>query len=150
MSESRFAVVGADGAFRVVKQMPPPDQVRRAGPCFLVASRESGAAGLADFRVLARLPGAVRPPTVLEQSVLITEGLTPVAPGLLDAGELSQATAFELWLGKRHLATLPVSPVPVAAFTAEGGYKPPGEFAWTGTADEELQERLARLMGLGG
>ena len=48
----------------------------------------------------------------------------------------------------RVLGVLPLSPVPTATFTAEGGYKPPPEFAWSPAAEDELSERLARLMGL--
>jgi hypothetical protein len=45
------------------------------------------------------------------------------------------------------LGVLPLSPVPTATFTAEGGYKPPPEFTWSASAEDELSERLARLMG---
>jgi hypothetical protein len=37
-------------------------------------------------------------------------------------------------------------PVPTANFTAEGGFKAPTGFAWTPTADEELSERLSKLL----
>ena len=73
---------------------------------------------------------------------------TPVAPGLIPFEDLKHASAFELRVGGRVLGVLPLSPVPTATFTAEGGYKPPPDFSWNATADDELSERLARLMGL--
>lgn len=145
--DTRFGIVTADGQFRVVRQMPP-ENVARAGPCFFVASREPGMAGLADFEVGVQVPGADRAPGVLEQTVLVTDGPTPVAPGLLPVADLKHVSAFELRVRGRVLGVLPLSPVPSATFTAEGGYKPPPEFTWSAAAEDELSERLARLMGV--
>ena len=61
--------------------------------------------------------------------------------------ELKHASAFELRVKGRVLGVLPLSPVPTATFTAEGGYKPPPEFTWSAAAEDELSDRLARLMG---
>ena len=144
--DTRFGVVTTNGDFRVVRQMPA-DDVERAGPCFFVASREPGMAGFADFEIGVQMPGVDRPPTVLEQTVLITDGPTPVAPGLLPMSELKYASAFELRVKGRVLGVLPLSPVPAATFTAEGGFKPAPEFSWSAAAEDELSERLARLMG---
>lgn len=146
VSDTRFGVVTTSGEFRVVRQMPA-DGVAKAGPCFFVASREPGMAGLAEFEIGVQVPGVDRSPSVLEQSVLITDGPTPVAPGLLPMSELKHASAFELRVKGRVLGVLPLSPVPTATFTAEGGYKPPPEFTWSASAEDELSERLARLMG---
>jgi hypothetical protein len=41
---------------------------------------------------------------------------------------------------------LSLCPVPTANFTAEGGFNSPTDFAWTVTADEELRERLSKLL----
>jgi hypothetical protein len=144
--DTRFGLVTNDGQFRVVRQMPT-DGVAKAGPCFIVASREPGMAGVAEFEIGVQVPGVDRSPTVLEQSVLITDGPTPVAPGLIPMSELKHASAFELRVKGRVLGVLPLSPVPSATFTAEGGYKAPPEFAWSAAAEDELSERLARLMG---
>jgi len=146
VSDTRFGVVTTDGDFRVTRQMPA-EGVARAGPCFFVASREPGMAGLAEFEIGVQVPGVDRSPTVLEQTVLITDGPTPVAPGLIPMSELKHASAFELRVKGRVLGVLPLSPVPTATFTAEGGYKPPPEFTWSAAAEDELSERLARLMG---
>lgn len=145
--DTRFGVVTPEGDFRVVRQMPA-EPVARAGPVFFVSSHEPGMAGLADFEIGVQVPGVDQTPTVLTQTVLITDGPTPVAPGLIPSESLKQASAFELRVGGRVLGVLPLSPVPTATFTAEGGYKPPPDFGWSATADDELSERLARLMGM--
>jgi hypothetical protein len=144
--DTRFGLVTPDGEFRVVRQMPA-EGAAKAGPVFFVASREPGLGGLAEFEIGVQMPGVDRAPSVLEQSVLITDGPTPVAPGLLPMTELKHASAFELRVKGRVLGVLPLSPVPSATFTAEGGYKPPPEFTWSAAAEDELSDRLARLMG---
>ena len=146
VSDTRFGIITTDGEFRVVRQMPT-EGVAKAGPCFFVASREPGMAGLAEFEIGVQIPGSEGSPTVFEQTVLITDGPTPVAAGMLPMSELKHASAFELRLKGRVLGVLPLSPVPAATFTAEGGFKPPPEFSWSATAEDELSERLARLMG---
>ena len=104
-------------------------------------------AGLCGLRVTAQVPGAIQPPLLLEHQILVTDGPTMVAPGTLEAAELAQVTGFELTVAKgRPLGTLPLCPAPSAAFNAEGGFKPPPEYTWTPAADEELLERLSRLL----
>ena len=45
------------------------------------------------------------------------------------------------------LGLLALSPVPAATFTSEGSFKPPaGDFLWTSAADDELTERLNKLI----
>jgi hypothetical protein len=44
---------------------------------------------------------------------------------------------------------LPLTPVPTASFTSEGGFRPVEDFAWSSAADEQLNERLGRLLGGG-
>ena len=103
-------------------------------------------AGTVRFQVTALVPGAVRAPLLLEQDVLLGDGPTPVLPGTLDAADLAQLTAFELSAAGRRLGELPLCSVPAAGFTAEGGFSPPAEFAWGAAAEEEIKERLSRLM----
>jgi hypothetical protein len=70
-----------------------------------------------------------------------------VAPGTLEVGDLGGVSAFDLRHGSHSLGLLALSPVPTAAFTSEGGFKGPvGDFLWTPAADEELSERLNRLV----
>jgi hypothetical protein len=146
VSEAQFVVQPIKGKVNVYRQMPPLEQIARAGPRFLVSSSEMGMAGLCKLQVRVQVAGAVQPPLVLEQDVLITDGPTEVLPGTLDAADLTQVTSFELQLKGNVLGTLSTSPIPVASFTGEGGFKAPVDFAWSAAADEELSERLARLL----
>ena len=116
------------------------------GPCFLVSSSEPGMAGLCPVRVAAQVPGAVQPPLLQEQEVLITDGPTMVAPGTLDVADLAQVSGFELSVRGRTLGVLSLCPAPTATFTSEGGFKPPHDFTWTAAAEEEMTERLNRLL----
>jgi hypothetical protein len=145
IADTRFVVQPVKGRVRVTGQLPPLGELTRAGPCFLVASREPGMAGLCPFQVRVQVAGAVQPPLLLDQEVLITDGPTLVAPGTVDAADLAQISGFELRLKGHALGVLSTSPIPVASFTAEGGFKPSAEFSWTPAADEELNERLNRL-----
>ena len=103
-------------------------------------------AGLCPLRVTAQVPGAVQPPVLLEQDVLVTDGPTMVVPGTLDPGDLEQVSGFDLTLKGRSLCLLPLCPAPAAAFNAEGGFKAPPDYSWSLAADEELNERLSRLL----
>jgi hypothetical protein len=143
----RFAVAGKDGVVRLVRQPPAPGTADRAGPCFAVAGAEPGAVGLCRLEVLAVTPGAGPPRRLAEREVLVTDAPTGFAPELLGAAELARVGGFELRLGGRVLGAASLSPVPPAALTAEGGFKPPPDFTWTAAAEEELQDRLRRLGG---
>jgi hypothetical protein len=147
ISDTRF-VVQAPGSkeVRLIRQVPPLDQSSRVGPCFLVSSREPGMAGVCKLQVAAQVPGAVQPPLLLEQEVLITDGPTMVAPGTLDAADLAQVSGFELTLRGQSLGVLSLCPAPTASFTSEGGFKPPHDFTWSAAAEEEMTERLNRLL----
>lgn len=68
-----------------------------------------------------------------------------VAPGTLDATDLAQVSGFELSLRGQTLGVLSMCPAPTATFTSEGGFKAPHEFTWSAAAEEEMNERLARL-----
>jgi len=146
VSDTRFVVETRTGS-HLSRQAPPHGEAQRVGPAFLIASREAGMAGLCDLRVVAQVAGAVAPPLLQEKTLLITDGPTLFAPGTLDAGELEQLISFELRLGKLLLGLLPLHPVPEATFNSEGGFKPPPAFAWSPLADDELTERLGKLMG---
>ena len=146
LSDTRFVVQPAGGPPRLARQAPTLDGSSRVGPCFLVSSSEPGMAGLCPVRVAAQVPGAVQPPLLQEQEVLVTDGPTMVAPGTLEAGDLAQVSGFEASVKGRTLGVLSLCPAPTAAFTSEGGFKPPHEFTWTAAADEEMTERLNRLL----
>ena len=103
-------------------------------------------AGLCGLRVEAQVSGAGRSPLLWEQEILLTDGPTVVAPGTLEPAEREQVHAFELTHAGRPLSLLPLQPAPSARFTSEGGFKPPPAFTWTSAADEELDQRLSRLL----
>lgn len=144
ISDTRF-VIQTDKGVRLSRQAPPPE-TGRIGPCFLVSSGEPGVAGLCNLQVTAQVPGTLRPPLWLEQEVLVTDGPTPVAPGTLDAADLAQVSGFELSAKGRSLGVLSLCPAPAAAFNSEGGFKAPGEYTWSLAAEEEMTDRLNRLM----
>jgi hypothetical protein len=147
ISDTRFVVQARGGGpVRLVRQVPPLETASRAGPCFLVSSGEPGMAGQCRLQVTAQVPGAVQPPLLLEQDVLITDGPTAVAPGTLDAADLAQVTGFELSVRGRSLGVLSLCPAPTASFTSEGSFKPPHDFTWSAAAEEEMTERLNRLL----
>jgi hypothetical protein len=146
ISDTRFIVQSASRSVRLTRQVPPLEKGCRIGPCFLVASGEPGMAGQCRLQIAAQVPGAVQPPLLLEQEVLITDGPTMVAPGTLEAGDLSQVTGFELTINGKGLGVLSMCPAPTASFNSEGGFKPPHDFTWSAAAEEEMNERLNRLL----
>ncbi len=146
VSDTRFVVKTVKGKVSVTRQMPLLEEVERAGPCFLVSSREPGMAGACRLEVRVQVSGAVQSPVVLDQEVLITDGPTMVAPGTLDALELGQVTAFDLMIKGAQIGTLSTSPIPIATFNSEGAFKASADFAWSNAADDELTERLNRLL----
>jgi hypothetical protein len=77
---------------------------------------------------------------------LITDGPTPVAPGTAEASDLRHASAFELCVKNKVLHALSLCPAPTAAFNSEGGFKASQEFTWSAAAEEELNERLNKLI----
>jgi hypothetical protein len=146
ISDTRFVVQREGGPVFLTRQVPPLADSRRIGPCFLVSSGEPGMAGQCRLQVAAQVPGAVRNPLLLEQDTLVTDGRVMVAPGTLDAADLTEVAGFDLSVRGRSLGFLSLSPAPTAAFTPEGGFKPPPEFNWSPAAEEEMLERLNRLM----
>ncbi len=141
MVGTRFAV-RSDAGVSLQRQAPAPAENVMVGPCFLVASSEPGMAASLEFEVSPIGPGER-----WTQQVLITDGPTPVIPGLIPAADLADITGFELRLRGRLLGMLPLHPMPNAKLTAEGGFMPPPDFSWSPAAEEELGERLTKLMG---
>lgn len=145
LSDTRFAVADKAGAVRFVRHAPPPGpDAARIGPCFVVCSNRPGMAGWIALKAVGQPPG--EPPLELDGSILVTDGPTVFAPGMFDIALAAHLNGFDLRTKTHTLGTLSLHPVPTAAFTAEGGYKSPPEFAWTPTAEDELAERLAKLM----
>ena len=103
-------------------------------------------AGVCTFRVCAQVPGNKVPPLLLEQELVVSDGPTMFAPGTVQASDLGDVSAFELRLKKTVLGVLSLCPAPSASFTSEGGFQAPGDFMWSAAADEELNERLTKLL----
>lgn len=143
--DTRFVVQTKD-AVQLRRQVPALLGDERVGPCFLLASREPGMAGLCTLNVVAQTGTDKKPPLVLEQEALITDGPTMFTPGTVPAGELDQVSAFELRLKRTLLGTLSLSPSPTATFNAEGAFKAPDDYLWSAGAEEELNERLGKLL----
>jgi hypothetical protein len=146
ISDTRFVVQNGKGPVSLARQAPPLEPPIRVGPCFLVSSGEPGMAGLCSLRVAAQVAGAIQPPLLLEQEALITDGPTMIAPGTLDAADLAQVSGFELSIKGQPLGVLSLSPAPTATFNTEGGFKAPHDFTWSAAAEEEMTERLNRLL----
>jgi hypothetical protein len=143
--DTRFVSQSKSGRLTVTRQMPTPGQSERVGPCFLVGSNEPGMAGMCHVEVRVLAANGEQLPTTMQDEVLITDGPTVVAPGMMHVHELLNVNSFELHVKGAMLGTLSTSPIPVATFTGEGGFRPPAECPWTPAADDELNERLTRL-----
>ncbi len=146
VSDTRFVVQRKGEPLRLARQPPVLDSVERVGPCFLVSSSEPGMAGICPVQITAQVAGAVQPPLLFEQEVLISDGPTMVVPGTLDRNEARQLNAFELRIQGKVIGLLSLCPAPSASFTSEGSFKPPQEFPWSTAAEEEMNERLNRLL----
>jgi len=146
ISETRFVLQSAKGEVTLARQLAGLEGIARVGPCFLVSSREQGMAGLCHLQVRAQVAGALQPPLLVEQEVLITDGPSPFAPGTLDVADLAQVSGFEIRQRGKALGMLPLAPAPTAAFSSEGSFKAAGDFTWSPAAEDQLNERLTRLL----
>jgi hypothetical protein len=146
ISETRFVLQSDKGRVTLSRLLPNLDGIARVGPCFLISSSEPGMAGSCLLQVRAQVNGAVQAPLLLEQDVLITDGPSPFAPGTLDVADLQNVTGFELRLKGQLLGVLPLTAAPAASFSSEGGFTPAADFVWSPAADDQLSERLGRLL----
>jgi hypothetical protein len=143
--DTRFAVSDKAGTVRVVRQPPPANGADNLGPCFLIASCETGFVGLCRLSFYAISTGDQTPSLLTSHDVLVTDAPTLFAPGMLAMTDLARVGGFELRLNGRLIGTASLSPVPPAVLTAEGGFKPPPDFTWSAAAEDELLDRLRRL-----
>jgi hypothetical protein len=143
--DARFIHQSKGQPVAMTRLLPPPGNLTRAGPCFLVSSKESSMAGLCMLQVRTQVPGAVNSPLLAEEVVLITDGPTLFTPGTLDVDDLAGISGFELRCKGTTLGSLPLCPVPAARFNCEGGFKPGIEFNWSTAAEEELKDRMEKL-----
>lgn len=146
LSDARFAVADQSGSVRFVRHAPLESHGARLGPCYVLASALPGVAATIALEAAAQ---PAEPCLARAGTLLVTDGPAIFAPGLFDAADLAHRTGFDLRTAAHTLGTLSLHPVPTAAFDAEGGFQPPPDFAWTPTAEDELAERLAKLMEQG-
>ena len=144
---TRFVLQNKRGGFKIERFLPDLKGFTRAAPCFMVSSGETGMAGKCTLQIRAHMKGPGEAPLFQEQEILLTDGPYPFVPGTIEIGDMNKVKSFELRCGRSILGTLPISPVPTASFTAEGGFAPPDAFEWSPTADAQLQERLGKLLG---
>jgi hypothetical protein len=147
VAEGRFVAEGADRRLTLVPDLTSAKGAARAGPCFLLASRLPGLAVRLQLEVRIKTKTPALPPTAHVEPVLLADSPTPYLPGTLSWDDLNHVLGFELWCDGRVLSFLSVLPAPAAHFTAEGGFRPTTEdFVWSSAAEEELTNRLTRLV----
>jgi hypothetical protein len=147
ISATRFVVHLRTGERQVMRCLPPQGTACRVGPCFLVGSSEPGIAGRAALRVVAKIETGEDAPVFADQDLLISDGPMPLYAGEVDRDDLANVKHFVLASPAGTVGILPLAPVPSATFTSEGGFRPVEDFAWSPAAEEQLNERLGRLLG---
>jgi hypothetical protein len=148
LADSRYVFQEKNAKPIVTRHLPAMNEYSRLGPCFLLRSREPGMAAICPLEVRAQMKTSTASPSLLDQEVLVTDGPSLFMPGTLSMADLQEVVAFELRCRGQTFGLLSTCPAPVANFTSEGGYKPPDDYAWTSSAEEELSDRLGRLLEL--
>jgi hypothetical protein len=144
--DTRFIHESKSGRVHVSRQPPSLVEMARSGPCFLVSSSEPGMAGVCRLSMKPQSDDAPTHAEDMEHDLLITDGPTMFAPGTFDAADLVGVTGFELSVNGLLLGALSTSPIPIATFNGEGAFRPAAEFSWSPAAEEELNDRLGRLL----
>ena len=117
----------------------------RVAPCFYVCSGEAGIAGLADLTL--RLIFADGTDKALGcGAMLVTDGPLPFLPVTLARDELARVKHFTLETSAGRLGNLPLVPTPRARLHGGGGFAPLDDFLWSPAAEEQLHERLGKLL----
>jgi hypothetical protein len=144
--DGRYVCERVDGQRTYSPYLPPREGVRRVGPCFRLASREPGVAGLCMLELRTRFKDHSRPAEVLRQEVLVSDGPSLFVPPLRGADEFEQVASFDLYARGELLGSVAGCRRPVMKFTAEGGFREPADFDWSPVTEQELAERLRLLM----
>ena len=145
-----YSVCRADGGRRVTavadscRRWSDGDRRRAVLPGQQQRTRHGRPVHLADR--VPRCPAPVQLPLLQEQEVLVTDGPTMVGAGHAGRRGPRPGQRLRAELKGDSLGMLPLTPVPPAIFTSEGGFKPTADFTWSTSADEELNDRLARLI----
>ncbi|MCS7015420.1 MAG: hypothetical protein RMJ19_02830 [Gemmatales bacterium] len=132
---------------RMDKRLPKQIGAGRVGPCFLLCTKEPGLAFLANVEVYATCRDGMKPRLLAQQEILITDSPAPYVPGTISVNDLPQIVAFELRCDGHLIGHLPLCPVPTARINGEGAFQgAPEDLPWSPALDEELRERLNRLL----
>jgi hypothetical protein len=151
VSATRFIVNRQDGTRQSLRSLPAADGqltlegIESVAPVFFVCSNDLGMAGSAPFTLRA-LAGDVITTLAILDNVLVTDGPTPIVLGSVPASELAGIKHFTLGTGETILGNLPLVPAPKAEFNAEGGFAPLDDFLWSAAAEEQLNDRLGKLL----
>jgi|GEM_PF-1478757 len=133
---------------RLERRLPKQLSCSRVGPCFLLRSRETGFPFLMRVEVFATPRDGGDPVRLASEEILISDAPTAYVPGTLAVHDLSDLACFELRSNGYTISHLPISPVPSAKINAEGAIEsvPEDGRSWSRSDEEELNERLKRLM----
>ena len=151
ISATRFHVTYEDGKSQTLRSLPMRDAslaldgIAELTPIFLVSSGERGMAGSVTFTLNA--VSDHQPVMAGEDSLVVTDGPTPIVLGVFKAASLPHIQHFSLSVGNQVLGNLPLVPAPQAAFSAEGGFAPMDDYLWSPAAEEQLNSRLSNLLG---
>jgi hypothetical protein len=145
ISATRFVAETAHGKLQTHRTLPPLDGVAAVYPVFYVSSGEAGCAGVVPFTLRALVNDVVTT-MAIEEDAIVTDGPTPLMLGKLAASELANVKHFTLASGATILGNLPLIAAPKADFTSEGGFVPLDEYLWSSAAEEQLQDRLGKLL----
>jgi hypothetical protein len=144
--DSRFVYDHLNGGREFSSYLPGQDGITRLGPCFRLASRIPGVAGLCHLQVWTQPALPAQPPSVQEHEVLVTDGPAPFIPFTWEANDFRQLASVELCRQGQLLGSLPVFCTPVAKFCGEGGFADAPAFDWSAIAEHEMNGRLSKLM----
>ncbi len=146
LAGTRFLLQNANRETQLVRSWPSQEMAFvRWAPCFLVASEEAGMAVQVPMTI-HRVDPAGAKQIHSEHQVFLCDGPTPVVPALLGTEEIDRIQYFTLEGPKGELGILPLGATPRAKFTSEGGIKEAFDFTWSQSAENELEERLRKLL----
>jgi hypothetical protein len=128
------------------RTLPALDETGVVRPVVVVASGEPGIAGLAAFRLFGVGPGTEPHPLTPPTRALITDHPISLAFDELDVKSLATLTTLQLRSHSVLIGSVPLSPRPAAQLTPEGGFEPMPDYVWTQSAEDEMSERLGRLI----
>lgn len=146
LAEGRFLSQDRQGIALFRHHLRAHDDRNGLRPCFVIASHQPGIAALCSLDVRVQFCDPDSRPVLGNQQILVTDKAALLAPDLSAVADFRQVRAFELLSNGQLLGVLPLRPTPAAAFTSEGGFYPTADFDWTPFNEEELFDRLEKLM----